>query len=92
MGPAAEPNRAHNARMLEYERRELPARSRVADAARAALPEADGEFLDLRLNAYSPRAIVIADEGREREITRIMRKMGVFNPIPSRHGAWRTSI
>jgi hypothetical protein len=74
--------------MLEYERRELPARRRVTDAARAALSDADYQFLDTRLNAYTPRAMVFADEGREKEITRIMRKMGVFNPIPSARGVW----
>src|SRR6185436_18564017 len=42
---------------------------------------------ELRLS-YKGRAIIFADEGRNVEITRVMRKMNVHNPIPSAYGGW----
>lgn len=33
-------------------------------------------------------AILICDEGKEIEWTRLVRKMRVYNPIPSRYGSW----
>lgn len=33
-------------------------------------------------------AIVVFDEGKEDEIRKIVRRMNVFNPIPSAYGAW----
>lgn len=44
--------------------------------------------LKVRLISYTPRAMILADEGREREITTIFRKMNVYNPIPSKYGGW----
>jgi Protein of unknown function (DUF3800) len=41
----------------------------------------------LRL-AYKTQALIIADEGRDIEITRVLRKMNVHNPIPSAFGRW----
>ena len=57
----------------------------------AELPPAHGEpdgLLSKRLLAYAPRALIVADEGREDEITKAYRKMTVFNPIPSQFGQW----
>jgi hypothetical protein len=34
-------------------------------------------------------ALLIMDEGKESEYTRLRRRMGVFNPIPSKFGVWR---
>jgi hypothetical protein len=34
--------------------------------------------------------MIFADEGRELDIRRAFRKMSVFNPIPSKFGAWPT--
>jgi hypothetical protein len=34
------------------------------------------------------RAILICDEGKEATYTRLIRRMGVYNPIPSRFGSW----
>ena len=42
---------------------------------------------ELRLQ-FQGRAMFIADEGRNVEITRVMRKMNVHNPIPSAFGGW----
>lgn len=34
------------------------------------------------------RAMIVADEGHENEITKAVRRMQVFNPIPSKFGSW----
>ena len=44
--------------------------------------------IEERLLPYSPRSMIVSDEGREREITAIFRKMNVWNPIPSAFGVW----
>jgi hypothetical protein len=41
-----------------------------------------------RLKLFRSRAIVIADEGREHQITSAFRKMHVFNHVPSQFGKW----
>ena len=73
--------------MLEFERREIPLRRDLV----AKLPSdyAERHQLEMRLDSYCPRAIIFADEGREAEITKVMRKMSVFNPIPSQFGKWK---
>lgn len=38
--------------------------------------------------AMDRRAILICDQGKETEYTRLVRRMGVFNPIPSQFGSW----
>jgi hypothetical protein len=40
--------------------------------------------------AWDSRAILIVDEGKEPAYTRLVRRMGVYNPIPSRYGVWPT--
>lgn len=73
--------------MLAAEQRELPLRKQLL----SNLPPnttTPGDRLQSRLLNYAPRAMVFADEGRETEITRVYRKMTVFNPIPSQFGAW----
>lgn len=62
-------------------RREIRA---VIDTHAAALSDS----AELRL-AYTAQAIIVADEGRDVEIRRVLRKMAVHNPIPSRFGRWR---
>jgi len=51
------------------------------------------EWLVNRINrtmqAWDSRAILICDEGKEAAFTRLTRRMGVYNPIPSRFGVWR---
>lgn len=50
------------------------------------------EWLLNRINrtmqAWDSRAILICDEGKEIAYTRLTRRMGVYNPIPSRFGVW----
>ena len=33
-------------------------------------------------------AVAIFDQGKEDEVTKILRRLAVFNPIPSAYGAW----
>jgi hypothetical protein len=41
------------------------------------------------MRAVKSNAIVFFDEGKETEIRKLVRKMGVFNPIPSAFGVWQ---
>lgn len=50
------------------------------------------EYLANRINrtmkAWGSHALLICDEGKEADYTRLLRRMGVFNPIPSMLGGW----
>ncbi len=72
--------------MLTFEETELPKRKNLL--ALITGKERDIEEIGIRLEAFRPRAIIIADEGRELEITKIFRKMNIYNPIPSQRGIW----
>lgn len=74
--------------MLAFEERELPLRKNLLAAVSEHLDERRLHLLEERLLAYAPRFIIIADEGKELAITRSIRRMHVFNYIPSRLGAW----
>jgi hypothetical protein len=75
--------------MREMEDKEFPLRSRLAaTVAETASTSKIAEQIETRLNAYRARAFIIADEGHEREITTALRKMHIFNPIPSQFGMW----
>lgn len=66
-------------------------RQRRADTLQryaTSIVSADFEYLKSRLLTYSPRMLVIADQGREKDIERVTRKMRVVNYIPSQYGAW----
>jgi hypothetical protein len=41
------------------------------------------------MRALGSHAIVLFDEGKETEIRKLVRKMAVFNPIPSAYGVWQ---
>jgi Protein of unknown function (DUF3800) len=43
------------------------------------------------MQAQSDLAMLICDEGNEWEYMKLVRKMGVYNPIPSRYGGWKAS-
>lgn len=74
--------------MLEYERIELPLRRNLSALAAQHLPSKEAQDIDWRLNIYRSRAVIFADEGRENEITKAIRRMHVFNHIPSQFGQW----
>ncbi|NOZ41521.1 MAG: DUF3800 domain-containing protein [Planctomycetes bacterium] len=76
--------------LLEMERMELPKRKQVLGRARQKMAPDDVEFFERCILDYKARAFIISDQGRELEIERALRKMHVFNPIPSRFGAWNT--
>jgi hypothetical protein len=44
--------------------------------------------IESRLMALSMQSVVIADQGREFEITKAFRRMRIFNPVPSKMGQW----
>jgi hypothetical protein len=74
--------------MLHFEEVEMPIRKSLFAKAEKALPNQDSERLELRLLAYAPRTIIIADQGREGEINGALRRMRRYNPIPSKYGTW----
>lgn len=83
--------------MREMDDRELPLRNQLVTAVNNSITTEEvpttisptvAEQIETRLKAYRARAFLIADEGREREITTAVRRMHVFNPVPSRFGQW----
>jgi Protein of unknown function (DUF3800) len=76
--------------VLEQENREIPLRRRLIAEAERALSAPVAKLIDERLSIYKSRAVIIADEGRETEIIKALRKMHVYNPIPSQLGGWPT--
>jgi len=44
----------------------------------------------LQPDQWNSHGLLICDEGSEGEITKLCRKMAVYNPIPSRFGVWPT--
>jgi Protein of unknown function (DUF3800) len=74
--------------MQEFDNREIRQRGKVLDALRGKVSQKDLEYIERRLKRYRSRAFILADEGREREITKALRRMRVHNFIPSRFGAW----
>lgn len=78
--------------LLELERRELPLRKELLTKVPEQVPDTTRNALAMRLNAYKARALIFADQGRENEITKALRKMHAFNPIPSQFGEWPGSL
>lgn len=76
--------------MVDFEQSEHRRRNELNQKVAAVLTKDDADEIARRLNAYAPRAIIVSDEGRDLEITRALRKMHAFNPIPSQFGAWQT--
>jgi hypothetical protein len=63
-------------------------RQRLAASALPLMAREDGELLKHRLDAFACRALIISDAGHEKDITRALRRMHVYNPIPSKFGEW----
>lgn len=74
--------------MRKYEETEHRLYARRLDDIRAKLDPDDVCFVEARLQRILFRALIFADQGREHEITRNMRKMRAINHIPSQFGAW----
>lgn len=74
--------------MLAFEEKEFPLRRRLAANLPPSVADQDRKMIEERLAAFRPRAMIFADKGRELEITRAVRKMAIFNPIPSAVGTW----
>ena len=83
--------------MQQMETQEFPKRSSLSSVVEGSIttderdtaitPEV-AKQIRARLTVYRARAFIIADEGREAEITAATRRMHVFNPIPSQYGEW----
>lgn len=73
--------------MQRFESNEVVTRKKLVSGLPETLGKSRGD-IELRLMAYHPRAMIGADKGSEVEITRIFRKMTVYNPIPSQFGSW----
>lgn len=78
--------------LLEVERRESRLREDLLSNLPKELPVEFQTSLAKRLKAYKPRALIFADQGQEVEITKALRKMSAFNPIPSKFGGWPGSL
>lgn len=74
--------------MLEAENVELPIRRTLSSKASETMPNVMAEAIEKRLSLFRSRAMIFADEGRERDITKAIRKMHVINHIPSKFGSW----
>jgi hypothetical protein len=44
--------------------------------------------IDRTLRAWESHGLLISDQGKELDYTRLVRRMTVFNPIPSQYGGW----
>ena len=74
--------------MRNIEQTEIPYRKRMVSRLSSDTREEDQKAIEARLLKFAPRSSIIADESREQEITKVFRKMTVFNPIPSQFGGW----
>ena len=75
--------------MVEFENRESKLRGKWLQTMRSNMPDDDFNQVEVRLTkSYRPRAVIIADEGNELQITRTLRRMHVYNRIPSQFGTW----
>jgi len=72
--------------MLKMEQVELPKREQLLAKIGTSLSSIELDDLRKRVLNYRARAMVIADEGREGEIVKALRRMHVFNPVPSKYG------
>ena len=76
--------------MRAYEEKELPLRRQLATEIQG--PNTATKEVERRLNVYAARAFIISNEGRETEITSVVRRMRVYNYIPSKFGQWQPGI
>ncbi|HWG43219.1 MAG TPA: DUF3800 domain-containing protein [Gemmataceae bacterium] len=74
--------------MLKMEQDELPKREKLLAKIGKSLTSTELDDLRKRVMNYRARALIIADEGREGEIEGALRRMHVFNPVPSKYGEW----
>lgn len=70
----------------------LPGALSLNVVAPKSKPEQAFEWLLNRINVCMQKlgshALLICDEGKNDQFTRMARRMSVFNPIPSRYGSW----
>lgn len=74
--------------MLKMEQVEHPKRANLLAKIGRSLSSTELDELRKRVMNYRARATIIADEGREGEIEKALRRMHVFNPVPSQYEEW----
>jgi hypothetical protein len=74
--------------MLQSELTEIPKRKELASKLDSVVDQDTQKAIRRRLYDYYARAVIFADEGREPDIRRKLRRMHVHNPIPSQYGSW----
>ncbi len=74
--------------MKEFDEREARTRDKTLKAIQPRVTAREMKYLERCMKTYRARAFIISDEGKEQEITKALRKMRVFNPIPSQFEAW----
>jgi hypothetical protein len=84
-------NRAERT-MKQFEDVSRESGGRLVAAASRHLSEADATALRRRLESFCVRAVFISDEGHERDMTKALRRMRIYNPIPSQFGEWSPGI
>lgn len=47
--------------------------------------------INVNVSQQQGNAILVFDQGKEVEYTRLIRRLGVHNPIPSKFGSWGTA-
>jgi hypothetical protein len=47
--------------------------------------------IERSLVAWDSHGILLCDQGKEADYTRLVRRMNIYNPIQSRFGSWRTT-
>lgn len=72
----------------ERNRQEEKMRTALLRRVQPHLPARDFGRLEDRLVPYGAHVLLIADEGRQKDIARMRRKMAVVNYVPSRFGVW----
>jgi len=74
--------------MLHVDNSEMLIRKKLLAALHPLVTPKIYDSIEPRLLRFAARAVIIADESRQTEITKVFRKMTVFNPIPSQFGRW----
>ena len=81
--------------MRRFDEHEHRYRSQICDAIDELDPNISETMCNdvrARLLLFRARALIIADQGRESQITSALRRMHVHNMIPSQFGRWETGL
>jgi Protein of unknown function (DUF3800) len=74
--------------MREFDSQESKVRNALIQSINSKLEPEQAEKIAIRLNAWRARAIIFADQGRELDIEKAIRRMRRHNYVSSSFGAW----